>query len=201
MKIELHAHTYRYSACSRVTPTQLAAAAIRSGYEGLFITEHDAVWTEWEMDLLREEFPQLRIFPGIEVTVESDWMLHVLVLGTHDPKYTQITDYSELIETAREDELLTVLAHPYRSGDFAGELLEAAPRPDAIEYMTNNQEGEQSKRAARTASRFGLKLLNAGDTHAAFMLDRYYIETARPVEYEAEIRDIILNGEYENRSV
>ena len=65
MKVELHLHTFRYSGCSTATPQQLMAELIRCGYEAVYITEHDTMWSDWEIDNLQKEFPQIRIFPGV----------------------------------------------------------------------------------------------------------------------------------------
>lgn len=197
MKVELHLHTDRYSPCAVSPPEELLGTAVEAGYGAVFITEHDAVWNDVELAHLQAQFPEVRIFPGMELMVpQMNLAQHLLVLGTNDPTYVHLADRpDELLARARDRGHLTVLAHPYR---YAGgdELLRQGLLPDAIEHRTNNQRGEQSADARRTAERLGLPLVNAGDTHAPTFLDRYWIETEEAVETAKELRFAVLSGAY-----
>ncbi|HQK76006.1 MAG TPA: hypothetical protein PKZ25_07400, partial [Candidatus Hydrogenedentes bacterium] len=53
-KVETHAHTAKYSVCSRIPPRELIAMADASGYDALFLTEHDRVWSKSEIAGLQE---------------------------------------------------------------------------------------------------------------------------------------------------
>ncbi len=48
MKVELHLHTTRYSGCAVATGGELMERMVEIGYEAVFITEHDAVWSDGE---------------------------------------------------------------------------------------------------------------------------------------------------------
>ena len=192
MKTELHLHTNRYSACSRNSPTELMTRLIETGYGAVYITEHDSVWDDYELDELRGRFPRIRIFPGMEITLD---MQHLLVLGTNDPDYLKMKDTGAILARAKTKGHLTILAHPYR-WDGGAAMLDEGLLPDAIEYRTFNQDGPNSERAMARAKELSLPLVNAGDTHALDALDRFWIETDRPIENPRDIRQIILNGEY-----
>ena len=69
MKVELHLHTSRYSGCATATPAELMRKLIETGYQAVYITEHDAVWREEEIARLQEDFPAIRIFPGVELSL------------------------------------------------------------------------------------------------------------------------------------
>src|ERR1035437_2852638 len=107
MKVELHAHTVRYSQCATLTASELVMSLIEQGYDAVYMTEHDAVWPEEDLAYLRRKFPWMRIFGGVERTIEAS---RILVLGTSDEAYLKISDARILLDTARQEGHLTVLA-------------------------------------------------------------------------------------------
>ena len=165
-----------------------------AGYEAVFITEHEAVWPPREMEELREKFPQLQIFHGVEKRLDA---CDVLVLGAHDPRYVQMRDTGQLLAAARDDGYLTVLAHPFRWKGGA-EMLWEGLLPDAIEYRTGNHDEQCSRESPGAAEELHLALLNAGDVHSLDMIDCFWIETDRDFGQAPEIREIVLSGEYRN---
>ena len=198
MKVELHLHTSRYSMCADATPFELMDALIESGYDAVFLTEHDAVWSDWEIEDLRGRYPAIRIFSGVEITFSWDPIQHLLVLGTNDPAYLEIEDPVAVVRRAREAGHLTIAAHPFR-WDGAGEVLEQDPPPDAIEYRTCNQNAAQALQALTAAVERKLPLVNSGDVHALSFVNRYWIETTRPLAEAQDIRPIVLGGHYTNK--
>jgi predicted metal-dependent phosphoesterase TrpH len=201
MKVELHLHTSRHSGCAIATPAELMVKLVAAGYDAVYITEHDTVWPEWEIAQLQQEFPQIRIFAGVELSVgRPDTPLqHLLVLGTSDSWYLSVRDIPAILERARAEGHLTILAHPTR-WEGAATIVEQGLLPDALEYRTANLSPEEAAGAEALAGRVGLPLLNAGDVHGPDFVDRFWIETARPVERAGDIRSIVLDGAYENRS-
>jgi hypothetical protein len=198
VKVELHLHTMRYSGCAIATPAELMAEYIAAEYEAVFITEHDAVWLDWELEELRQQFPAIRIFSGVEVTVGWNPLQHLLVLGTTDAAYLELPDARSVIERARDQGCLTVAAHPFR-WDGAGALLEGDLLPDAIECRSCNHDKKQGKRSAKAAEELHLPMVNGGDVHDLTFIDHFWIETSGPLERGEDIRRIVQAGEYENR--
>ena len=198
MKVELHLHTSRYSGCARNTPSELVERMIELGYDALFITEHDAVWSPFEITQLQEGYPQIRVFPGMERSFGQTVYRHILVLGTSDPAYLAIRTEKELIDKARAEGHLTVLAHPFR-WEGGEELLASGVRPDALENRTNNHDAAGARQAEAAANRYDLSLVNAGDTHALDFLGKFWIETARPLKQADDIRRIVLASDYVNK--
>jgi len=196
MKVELHLHTSRYSACAIHAPHEMIARLIETGYEAVYITEHDAVWRDDDLEDLRAEFPAIRIFPGVELTLGSQ---HLLVLGTTDPAYLSLGAERAALEKARRENHLTVLAHPFRwagsSVMLGGDML-----PDAIEYYTANHEPGMAGISRAESIRLKLPLVNASDAHSMDMIAHYWIETHRPVRRADDIRRIVLSGQYELRT-
>jgi len=197
MKVELHLHTSRYSLCAEATPHELMVALIEASYDAVFITEHDAIWADWELGHLRKQFPAIRIFPGVELTLSFQPLVHLLVLGTNDPAYLTMRNPPAIVRKAREEGYLTVAAHPFR-WEGAAEILNQDPAPDAIEYRTCNQNASQAGKALAAAVERKLPLVNAGDVHALDFIGRYWIETTRCLDEARDIRPIVLGGDYSN---
>ena len=203
MKVELHLHTSRYSGCAVNSPSELMAGLVSAGYEAVFVTEHDAVWPDDELAELKAEFPRLAIFPGVELSLGAwDVFEHLLVLGTNDRRYLELAggpepDVAAILDRARAAGHMTVLAHPFR-WDGGAEMLRRHLRPDAIELCTCNHDPEQAAVSAATARGLNLPVVNAGDVHSLAMVGRFWIETARPLTGPADLREMILAGEYAN---
>jgi len=198
MKVELHLHTSRYSPCARANPFELMEALIGYGYEAVFITEHDHVWSDWELGQLQEEFRGLKIFPGVELTLGPDQAQHLLVLGTLDPGYLELReDPRRILEKARRDGDATILAHPFR-WQGGGEMLDDGLIPDALENLTCNHEPAHARLAQAAGELFSLPVVNAGDVHALEFLDRFWIETEAPLVEARDIREILVNRRFRN---
>jgi len=171
---------------------------IQLGYEAVYITEHNAVWSDVELTQLQTGFPDIRIFPGVELSVGYHLMLHVVVLGTNDPGYLKLRDPEDVFHRATDHGHLAILAHPFRWAG-ADELLEAGIVPHALEHRTpNHPHDEQQDMAAVAAERFATPLVNAGDVHSTTMLGQCWIETDAPIRRATDIRRIVLNGHYVN---
>ena len=192
VKVELHAHTSRHSMCSRLTPEELIAGLVSKGYGAVYITEHDTVWCERELAALQALFPAIRIFPGIELTLDR---CHLQVLGTMDPAFTELGDAAAVIRMAREAGCATVLAHPLRWQGGAA-LLECGELPDALECGTPNHDSILRARALAMCDELGMVPVFADDVHRSEMIGAYWIETDEPLEGALDIRQILLGGNY-----
>jgi hypothetical protein len=107
-------------------------------------------------------------------------------------------DPARLMHTARENNHLTVLAHPFR-WDGAEDLLEIAV-PDAVEHRTCNQQGKSAQKAVDLSAEYDLPLVNAGDVHTVDMINHFWIETMGDIGSASDIRDIVTAGRYRNIS-
>lgn len=197
MKIQLHLHTSVYSACAKATPDRLMKKLIETGFDAVFITEHNAVWREWEIERLQQRYPDIKIYPGVEITVGQESFQHLLVLGTVDPAFLEMSDEQEILEEARARGHLTILAHPFRWPD-GHDMLDRGNYPDAIEYRTSNHGTEEGLQTLQAAERFNLPVVNAGDVHDLDMVDSFWIEAEWEIFSPDDIREIILEGAYTN---
>jgi hypothetical protein len=200
MKVELHLHTSRYSGCAHNTPAEMMQAMIAARYDAVFITEHDAVWSDWEIEQLQAIFPDILIFPGVELTLREQPLVHLIVLGTTDEEYLLLRpDPAAVMEKARSEGHLTLLAHPFRY-EGAAEVLETpgeVPLPDALEYRSNNHDETMAAQSPSAGRRRGIKIVNAGDIHTVEKVNRFWIETHRPMARADNIREIVLHGQYD----
>ena len=202
MRIELHSHTSRYSPCATDSPRKLMKHFVKCHYDVVFLTEHNQVWPDKELDDIRKKFPELLILPGVELSISmesSPQAQHLVVLGTNNPAYLVIRDPRRVLERARSEGLLTILAHPFR-WEGSGRMLEEGLRPDALEFRTNNHTAEQGKLSRQAAETMGIPLVNAGDTHCRDFINRFWIETKRSLVEARDIREIVLAGAYQNCS-
>jgi hypothetical protein len=165
----------------------------------VYITEHDAVWSAREIDELQREFPQIRIFAGVELTISFRPLQHLIVLGTNDPQYLDLgEELAGALAKARREGHLSILAHPFR-WESAETVLDPQNLPDALEYATCNQPLARHLRVVEAAAeRFNLPIVNSGDVHALDFVNRYWIETDRSIEAAGDIRQIVLEGAYRN---
>ncbi len=194
MKVELHLHTSRYSGCAVNTPTEMMQRLIETGYGAVYLTEHDAVWPYDRLADLQATFPEIKTFSGVELSITSH---HLLVLGTNDPSYLDMYDEADVLARAADEGHLTILAHPFR-WESGAEMLDKPLLPDAIEFRTPNHDFREAEISAATAEQLGLALVNAGDSHSVQMIDKFWIETASPIEQADDIRRIILSDAYKN---
>jgi predicted metal-dependent phosphoesterase TrpH len=199
MKVELHCHTSLYSACASGSPREIFQAYIAHGYDVVYLTEHHRMWRPHELAEAQATFPQLRILPGVELNLVMEPLTHLLVLGATDAEYLMIDNPAKVLEKARTEGHLTVLAHPCR-WEGGAYILDQGLRPDAIEYRTCNQEFTQAVAARDLAERLKLPFVSAGDTHVVDMVGRYWIETSEPIEQADDIRRIVLAGKYQCHS-
>lgn len=161
-RVDLHIHTGRYSECAEcVDPKQIQEHALRAGLAGVVLTEHNVLWQDEELELLRAGSPAIRIYRGVEVTADG---CHLVVIGIDDG--APLAHASSLEEVAEAVGCLgaaVILAHPYREGEVNGLPVVLV---DAIEIASTSASAEEGRRAAQLARRFGKPTVAASDAHA-----------------------------------
>ena len=109
MLIDLHTHTYPLSDDSDLSPDDLIINARRAGLDGVCLTEHDAFWSNSDIEALCRKH-QFLVIAGAEINTEKE---HLIVFG--------LTKW--IIGMSRADFVLdmvekaggaTVVAHPFR---------------------------------------------------------------------------------------
>jgi hypothetical protein len=201
MKIELHLHTTRYSKCAQNSPEDMLARLVELDYQAVFFCEHDAVWSTGELAELQRDWPQIRLFPGLELTLYNPrGFSHLLILGVTDREFLDIADPGDALRRARQENFPTILAHPYR-WEGAADMIENGHYPDAMECSTPNVSPTQAVLAQITAGQLHLPVVNTGDAHSVDFLGKHWIETEEELQTPSQLREIFLQGNYQNVSI
>lgn len=196
MKVEIHSHTGLYSSCSNIPPKELVAMADASGYDALFLTEHNRVWPARELAGLREMCEHVHLFPGIEISFSD--RVDLLVLGAENPVYESLRSPNEVLAQATADGFLTVIAHPFR---YLKQIPGYCALADALEIHTCNHSAPEHLEAARRyAVAHSMAEVYSSDAHGLNFMNKYWIETHSPFTTPREFRRLIVSGHYENRT-
>lgn len=194
MKVEIHSHIEVHSPCSRMPLKEFILAAEATGYDAVFLTDHGKVWSADELAAARALCTKLQIYPGIEITLPEGH--DILVLGAEDPDYEQIRTPDELFAKACADDLLTVIAHPFRWHEGQPAYCTLA---DACEILTcNHPLPEQAERAREYAETNNMAPVYSGDSHGLNFMNRFWLETDAPFDGMREFRRLIVSGQYRN---
>ena len=169
-----HAH-HAALAGQRDGPVRLCRRRGVIGLDGVVITEHDWLWTESELDALREMHPNLVILSGIEVSAREG---HFLVYGVTNPfAVPRGIRVADLCHEVHAQGGAVVAAHPFRWGQPFDEILEREkPDLDGLELMTNNMDADCRRRAAAVQARLPLAGLGSSDAHHEDTLGVCYTE-------------------------
>jgi predicted metal-dependent phosphoesterase TrpH len=186
MKFDLHMHTTRHSPDSAMDPFALCRRARAIGLDGIVITEHDWLWTEAELDELREAHAGLVVLAGVEVSAREG---HFLVYGITNPfAAPRGIGVADLCREVHAQGGAVVAAHPFRWGQpFADILEENNPDLDGLELMTNNMDADCRRRAAAVQARRGLAGLGSSDAHHEDVLGVCYTEFPAGTRTAAEL--------------
>ena len=109
MRIDFHTHT----TCSdgQYTPEELVQKAAAAGICALAITDHDAVSGIARGKQAAKAFPQLQIFPGIEISAKENPQLHILGYGI-DGENADLQAYitrNRMLRQGRRERMLAFL--------------------------------------------------------------------------------------------
>ncbi len=136
MLIDMHAHTGAISRCCQRTAEQIIQEAKDSGFDGLVITNHYQrsyysieTYNDW-IELYIQEINYcknlgkkqgIKIFGGIEVTMEYDPRVHLLIYGADDKfirRNRNLPDMTQkaLYNVCHNNGCVLVNAHPFRNG-------------------------------------------------------------------------------------
>ncbi len=136
MLVDMHAHTSGISRCCQLDAKQIVLAAKQAGLDGIVLTNHyqKAYITETGIDDLVERYIAeyhytkacgdaigIKVFFGLEVTVDFDPRIHMLVYGITEDylrqnPYLFALSQQELYETVHRGGGVLVQGHPFRSG-------------------------------------------------------------------------------------
>jgi predicted metal-dependent phosphoesterase TrpH len=189
-RVDLHVHTSRYSACAEaMDPYRLADAAATTGLDGLVLTDHDVLWADEEIEVLRAALAPIHIFRGIEVTARE---AHLVVIGMTDAgALHRGIPAVEVIDQAHAAGGVVILAHPFRDSDPAAV---ARLRVDAVEIASTSFSRDESRRSIDLARSHKLPMVAASDAHALSRVGWAWTELRRPPGDEGELARMLIAG-------
>lgn len=178
-RIDLHVHTNRYSPCAEtLDPEKLGQATSDVGLDGLVLTEHDAMWTEEEVQVLKQKIGhKVKIYRGVEVSSIDG---HFVVIGLKDLSDIQVgISAMELFTITRKENAAVILAHPHRSGCCSKpfpENINWYKYVDAVEVASTSTYGQHEVNAHRLATETGLSKVAGSDAHCLARVGHTYTE-------------------------
>jgi predicted metal-dependent phosphoesterase TrpH len=184
IRADLHIHT-TYSDDSKVTPKALVEKLVaHNSIKAAAVTDHDTVNGLSETRRLAAAYPDILIIPGVEIsTAEGD----LLILGTEETP-PQPWTVENVIGFARDNDFVSVVAHPYREygmGDLARNY-----KVDAIEILN----GESSQQANRMAHDLAKSMLLPGvagsDAHEPSEVLTVYTEIQADLDVDEILKAI-----------
>lgn len=186
MLIDLHAHTSGISTCCKADGAAALAAAKSVGIDGICLCNHyhkpylkvtNETPAAFAARYLEEYYSVkaleaetgVRVFFGIEVSMECRDFVHVLIYGVEPDfvlQHTEMFDYDEqkLYDVVHANGGILVQAHPLRHNN---NLLLEPCYLDGVEFSNHLlYEGTHYHELAPFATQHGLLVTSGGDYHA-----------------------------------
>lgn len=188
MLLDMHVHTTRYSKCGRQTPREMARRAREVGLDGVVITEHNEIWTDEEIAELRQEFPDLTLLRGVEVSARG---CHILVYGITDfAGFEKGMPAADVVKLAHERGAVAVWAHPLQHSLVPDPKIAAAGF-DACETRSINIDELEHSEYDALAERLGVPVMWNSDAHHDVVVGTYATRFHGPVRDERELAERI----------
>jgi len=181
MKFDIHIHTRRYSPCSDIDPFELLHRAAEVGLAGIAIVEHNALWREEDIDLLKRESAtkDIRVFSGVEIRSRHG---DLLIFGARNLSGIRPGDSARhILETVHDRDGAVIVAHPTRYGLSCDRIL-MEMEFDGMEVMSTNMCADEQDRALALSSCSGIKAIGASDAHTLRSVGDYYTVFDEPVD-------------------
>jgi predicted metal-dependent phosphoesterase TrpH len=184
---DLHIHT-TYSSDSSVFPKTLVETLVRHSFiKVAAVTDHDTVRACNITRQLASAYHDILIIPGVEISTPNG---DVIVLGAEEMPEQPWT-VENVVDFARERDLVSVVAHPYREygmGDVAKNY-----KFDAIEVLNGGSSPSANEQALDLAKLLGLPGTAGSDAHQQSDLCTVYTEIQASMDTD-EILHAIKTG-------
>ena len=171
MLYDFHIHTREYSDCSISSAEQMCQRAIDSGLAGIALTEHDLHWPLPELQKLRQRFPGLTIFRGMEHScLEGHFLVFLPNPENGDiPGWCPVVDLIPLVHNYGG---IVIWAHPFRFSSKRPHWLNHV-QPDGMEVTSSNMHRQAEAKARKVAAERSILTFHNSDAHDAFIVGRY----------------------------
>ncbi|WP_459939399.1 PHP domain-containing protein [Desulfonatronum parangueonense] len=115
MRIDCHFHSSQYSCCSHVSPQRACEIALSRGLNALLFTEHGIYWSQEKLDELQAQYPDLKLFSGIEIALNEGY--HIVAFGIRFlDRQIHLMPLNQLISMVAKDRenIFFFVAHAFR---------------------------------------------------------------------------------------
>lgn len=193
MLFDMHMHTTLYSKCGRMSPEAMAQRAVQVGLDGIVVTEHNAIWTDSEVQELRQSFPGLTILRGVEVSAKD---CHILVYGITDfTGFKRGMPARDVVELAHARRGAAVWAHPLlQTTSPPSEISQV--RFDACETRSINIDDYEHEAYDAFAKELGVPAMSNSDAHHDVVVGTYATRFDATIGDEAELAAAIRAGAF-----
>ena len=198
--IDMHIHTTRGASDSGLDPNDLAREATKRGLTAVHISEHDRLWDRYVLQEFRDQYPNLLIANGMEVSTD---MGHILALGLKE-YVGGIRHCEELRRVADEQGAFLIVAHPFRhffdpvyftrqgKEPFTLTPEQAAKLPvfqliDAIEVLNGANTVRENVYALKVAQAAGKPGTGGSDAHSTQGIGTYCVVFEKDLASQEEL--------------
>lgn len=202
MIIDIHTHTKKYSADSKIDPEEAIIKAREIGLDGICFTDHNACWELDEIERLRSKYGY-PLFAGVEIdTVEGHVLVFGATLNIEGP--IRVVKLRQLVTEAGG---FMIAAHPlkgfriFNMADVNFTPEQAAQRPimhnvNAIEILNGKCNERENGQAAEVARILNLATTGGSDAHAPDEIGCYATEFEDNPKDMAEFMAALKSGHY-----
>lgn len=198
IRLDIHLHTRRHSACSSIDERQLVSRAIAARLNGVVITEHHYQWGPEELAELREESlapPNFLLLSGFEYTSEKG---DILVYGLDHLKAVALEpgrapEYA--LAYFQDAGAVCVAAHPTREMIPFDDRIFNMPF-NGIETRSVNLREHEQRLAIKLASGLGIPPTASSDAHRLGDVGAYATDFEGPIEGMADFVACMRRGAF-----
>lgn len=199
IRVDLHVHTRRYSACAPSLALDKIVAVLNCGrLDGVVLTDHDVLWPKEEIQALNAKLRRGRIYRGIEA---SSCNGHFLLIGVEEMGAIHLGDPLETLQSEAHGQGAAVIwAHPHQRYSQITQPLDGARLPvgiDAIEVASTVTTDKATAAAQELARRHGLPMVAGSDAHCAAAVGQALTRLAELPADEGALAEMIRRGQCE----
>jgi predicted metal-dependent phosphoesterase TrpH len=174
----------------------MVARALRLGFTGIAITEHDHLWSEREIQALKKETGarDLVILRGKEVITPKGHLVLFNYRGSVSPDESA----RQILERVRREGGIGILCHPFRHGFLSqateAEVLAHFSLFDAVEVLTANHRVEENQRGMALFTAHAFTATGSSDSHSLETMGTFATEFEEFIAGEEDLVRYIRNG-------
>ena len=196
IRIDLHVHTNRYSACAPTLSFDDLRSLLDQRYlEGIVVTEHDVQWSSQEVAAANRQLKHGRIYRGVEVSSAHG---HFVVIGLRalngiNPGIAA----PALVDQATRQQAAVIFVHPHVTYAQIRTPLALTAMPSgiaAIEVASSATRGNDAAAALKAGRLMNGTAVAGSDAHAVTRVGCCYTVFDHLPEDEAALARAIIDG-------